>query len=107
MPSRRTRLLIDAALIGWLVAWIVIGMQIGREVRGLADLNDTVVLAGQAIEQTGDLLEEVGRIPFLGQPVGGLADQIRATGRSAQRNAAASRDSVEDASTLLAVSPSR
>jgi hypothetical protein len=104
MPSTRTRLLIDAALAGWVVAWIVIGVQIGREVRGLAELNDTVVLAGQAIEETGDLLKEVGRVPILGGPVGGLADDIRQTGRSAQENAAASRGDVEDTSTLLAVS---
>jgi len=103
-PSRRTLLVVDIVLALWLVAWVVIGVQVGREVRGLADLNDTVVLAGDAIEQTGDLLEQLGRVPFLGQPVGELADRIRETGRSAQRNAAASRGSVENLSVLLAVS---
>jgi hypothetical protein len=103
-PSKRVRLLVDVALVGWLAAWIVIGVQIGREVRGLSDLSDTVVLAGSAIEQTGDLLDQVGRIPILGHPVGDLADSIRETGRSAQRNAAASRGSINDLSVLLAVS---
>lgn len=103
-PSRRVRLLVDVALVGWLVAWIVIGVQVGSEVRGLSELSDTVVLAGGAIEQTGDLLEQVGRIPILGQPVGDLADRIRETGRSAQVSAAESRGSVEDLSVLLALS---
>jgi hypothetical protein len=103
-PSRAVRLLIDLALVGWIVAWIVLGVQVGREVRGLTELSDTVVLAGDAIEQTGDLLEQVGRIPFLGQPVGDLADRIRETGRSAQRDAAATRSDVEDLSVLLALS---
>src|ERR687898_1358676 len=103
-PPRRVRLLVDVALVGWLAAWIVIGVQVGREVRGLSDLSDTVVLAGGAIEQTGDLLEQVGRIPFLGTPVGDLADRIRETGRSAQRDAAATRSDVEDLSVLLALS---
>jgi hypothetical protein len=103
-PSRRVRLLVDVALVGWLVAWIVIGVQVGREVSGLSELSDTVVLAGGAIEQTGELLEQVGRIPFLGQPVGDLAESIRETGRSAQESAAASRGSIEDLSVLLALS---
>jgi hypothetical protein len=103
-PSRRVRLLVDVALVGWLVAWIVIGVQVGREVRGLSELSDTVVLAGEAIEQTGDLLDQVGRIPFLGQPVGDLADRIRQTGRSAQADARATRGDVEDLSVLLALS---
>jgi hypothetical protein len=103
-PPRRLRLLVDVALVGWLIAWVVVGVQVGREVRGLAELNDTVVLAGRAIEQTGDLLEQVGRIPLLGQPVGELADSIRRTGRSARQSAAAGRGDVEDLSVLLAVS---
>ena len=103
-PSRTVRLLIDVALVGWVVAWVVLGVQVGREVRGLTELSDTVVLAGDAIEQTGALLEQVGRIPFLGQPVGDLADRIRETGRSAQRDAAATRSDVKDLSVLLAVS---
>jgi hypothetical protein len=103
-PSRGVRLAIDAAIAGWLVAWILIGLQVGREVARLGELNDTVVLAGEAIEQTGDLMEEVGRIPLVGAPVGDLADGIRRTGRSAQRNAAASRQSVDDLSVLLGLS---
>jgi hypothetical protein len=103
-PSRRVRLLVDVALVGWLVAWVVLGVQVGREVRGLTELSDTVVLAGGAIEQTGDLLEQLGRVPFLGQPVGDLADRIRETGRSAQQSAGATRGDVEDLSVLLALS---
>jgi hypothetical protein len=103
-PSRGVRLAVDAAIAGWLIAWVLIGLQVGREVRQLTELNDTVVLAGGAIEETGDVLEEVGRIPFVGAPVGDLADRIRQTGRSASRNAASSRQSVEDLSTLLGVS---
>jgi hypothetical protein len=103
-PSRGVRLTIDVAIAGWLIAWIVIGVQVGREVASLGELSDTAVLAGQAIEQTADVLEQIGRIPVIGAPVGGLADSMRKTGQSAQQNAAASRDDVDDLSVLLAVS---
>ena len=103
-PSRRVVLLIDAALVGWLIAWILIGLEVGREMRGLSNLSRTVVLAGGAIEQTGDLLEGLGRIPFVGGEVEELAGRIRATGRSARANARESRESIDDLSVLLAVS---
>ena len=103
-PPRGLRLAIDAALAGWLIAWVVIGLVVGRDVARLRELNDTVVLAGQAIEQTGDLLDQVGRIPLLGEPVGDLADSIRRTGASARQSAADSRETVDDLSVLLGVS---
>ena len=103
-PPRGLRLAVDAALVGWVIAWVVIGLQVGREAAQLGELSDTVVLAGQAIEQTGDLLDEVGSIPVLGEPVGDLADSIRRTGASARQNAAATRESVDDLSVLLTVS---
>lgn len=103
-PSRGIRLAIDAAIAGWLIAWIVMGVQVGREVRSLGDLSDTAVLAGRAIEQTADVLDQIGRIPIVGTPVGDLADSIRQTGRSARQNGAASRDDVNDLSVLLGLS---
>jgi hypothetical protein len=103
-PSRGVRRAIDAAIAGWLIAWIVIGVQVGREVASLGDLSDTAVLAGRAIEQTADVLDQIGRIPIVGSPVGGLADSIRKTGRSARQNGAASRDDVHDLSVLLGLS---
>ena len=103
-PSRGMRLAIDAAIVGWLIAWIVIGVQVGRGVKSLGDLSDTAVLAGRAIEQTADVLDQIGSIPVIGSPVGDLADSIRRTGRSARQNGAASRDDVNDLSVLLGLS---
>lgn len=103
-PSRGVRLAIDAAIAGWLIAWIVMGIQVGREVAQLGNLSDTAVLAGDAIEQTADVLDQVGRIPLVGTPVGDLADSIRRTGRSARQNGAATRDDVDDLSVLLGLS---
>lgn len=97
-------LVLDLVLVGWLIAWVVIGLQVGREMRGLSNLSGTVVLAGGAIEQTGDLLGGLGGVPFLGGQVEELADRIRVTGRSAQVSARESRRSIDDLSVLLTVS---
>jgi hypothetical protein len=103
-PSRGVRLTIDLAIAGWLIAWIVIGIAVANEVKQLGNLSDTAMLAGQAIEQTADVLDQIGRIPVIGTPVGDLADSIRKTGQSAQQNASASRDDVDDLSVLLGLS---
>ena len=103
-PSRGVRRAIDAALAGWLIAWIVLGIAVAQQVKQLGDLSDTAVLAGTAIEQTADVLDQVGRIPLVGSAVGDLADSMRKTGQSAQQNGAASRDDVNDLSVLLGLS---
>ena len=103
-PSRGVRLAIDLAIAGWLIAWVVLGIAVAHQVKQLGDLSDTAVLAGQAIEQTADVLDQIGRIPLVGTPVGDLADSIRKTGQSAQQNGVASRDDVNDLSVLLGLS---
>jgi hypothetical protein len=85
-PSRGVRLAIDVAIAGWLIAWIVLGIAVAHQVKQLGDLSDTAVLAGQAIQQTADVLDQIGRIPLVGTPVGDLADSIRKTGQSAQQS---------------------
>ncbi len=103
-PPRRAILLIDAALLGWIVAWIILAGAVAREVDGLSRLSGTVVLAGGALEETGDLLRSFDRVPFVGDQVGEVSERIRQTGRSARRNAAASRESIENLTVLLGVS---
>ena len=103
-PPRAAIVLVDVALLGWIVAWLVLAGAIAREVDGLSRLSTTVVLAGGALEQTGDLLGGLDRIPLVGGEVGDVADRIRDTGRSAQRNARESRESIENLSVLLGAS---
>jgi hypothetical protein len=56
------------------------------------------------VEETGDLVESLGSIPFVGGRVGEVANRVRAAGRSAQASGRDSRDSTENLSILLALS---
>src|SRR5919107_944401 len=93
--------LLDLAAIAWTVAWIVLGLAVAREVRNLRELSDTVVVAGIAIEETGDLVESLGSVPFVGGQVGEVAERVREAGRSARESGRESRDSTENLSVLL------
>jgi hypothetical protein len=99
--ARLVRVL-DVAAVLWVALWIVLALLVGREVRDLRDLSDTVVKAGVAVEQTGGLVRGLADIPFLGDRVSRVAGQVEAAGRSAQVSGRDSQDSTENLSVLLA-----
>ena len=104
-PTAGVRLVrvLDVAAVLWVALWIVLALLVGREVRNLRELSDTVVTAGVAVEQTGGLVRTLGNVPFLGSRVSGVADEVEAAGRSAQESGRDSRDSTENLSVLLAL----
>jgi hypothetical protein len=105
-PRSNARLIhvLDAVVVLWVAAWIVLAVLVGREVRNLRELSDTVVLAGVAVEDTGDLVAELEGVPFIGSEVGDVASRVREAGASAQESGRESRDSTENLSVLLALS---
>lgn len=103
-PSRRTVWILDVSLALWVVAWIWLGFAIGREVSNLTTLSDTVVTAGQAVEDTGRALHALQQIPFVGDRIAAIEQQIEAAGASAVASGQQSRGSVEDLAVLLTFS---
>jgi hypothetical protein len=103
-PSARLVHVLDGVVVVWVIAWLVLAVLVGREVRNLRELSDTVVLAGVAVEDTGDLLATLESVPFIGGQVGNVAERVREAGASAQVSGRESRDSTEDLSVLLALS---
>jgi hypothetical protein len=104
VPGVRLIRVLDASVAVWIVAWVVLALLVGREVRDLRQLSDTVVVAGVGVEETGDLVESLCSVPFVGGSVGEVADRVRAAGRSAQASGRDSRDSTDNLSILLALS---
>ena len=102
-PSVRLIRLLDLAVIVWVVGWLVLALFVAREVRDLRQLSDTVVVAGAAVEDTGDVVDSLATVPFVGERVGEVADEVRAAGRSAQASGRESRASIDDLSVLLAL----
>ena len=105
-PRSEARLIhaLDVVVVLWVAGWIVLAVLVGREVRNLRELSDTVVLAGVAVEDTGDLLETLDNVPLIGGQVGDVAQEVRRAGASARVSGRESRDSTEDLSVLLALS---
>jgi hypothetical protein len=127
--NRWSWLVADALVAAWAVLWIVLGVAVAREVRQLEELSETVIIAGQALEQTsrglrgtsdglretGRALEFVEQIPFARDIIGdeledaateldAVADDVSETARSARASGESSRESVNDLATLLGLS---
>jgi hypothetical protein len=95
--------LLDVAVVMWIAGWLVLALFVAHEVRDLRELSDTVVVAGVAVEDTGDLVDSLGSVPFVGGQVGQVAGRVREAGRSAQVSGRESRSSIDDLSILLAL----
>jgi hypothetical protein len=102
-PGARLIHALDVLVVVWLAGWVVLALFVAREVRDLRQLSDTVVVSGVAVEQTGDLIGSLSRVPFVGSQVSDVADRVREAGRSAQASGRESRDSTTDLSILLAL----
>jgi hypothetical protein len=127
-PLWRTRSLLVADLVvaAWVVIWVVLGLLVIREVRQLEDLSDTVVTAGEALDQTGDglrgtseglreahrALQVIESLPFVGREIeenlegaadrlDEIAQEVEETASSAQASGRSSKDSVQDLSIVL------
>ncbi len=101
--SRRRLALADGVLAIWTATWIVLGVLIATEVRGLADLSATVTKAGVAVEVSADALHRLEALPLVGGQIAGPADRVGEAGRAAQQSGRSSRGSVRRLSVLLGI----
>jgi hypothetical protein len=101
--SGRSIRALDAGLLVWMVAWIVLGIAIGRQVQNLARLSDTVVTGGRAVQQTGEALRSLEGLPFVGDRIAQLDERIITAGRSAEASGQDSRRSIGTLAVLLTV----
>lgn len=103
-PRPAARRLLDLAVLLWAVAWVIVGLLVAREVRGLTDLSRTVTAAGYALQEAGGALGSLEGVPFVGEDVGDVAERTERAGRSARESGRSSRESVESLSILLGIS---
>jgi hypothetical protein len=104
VPSRAFVALLGILAVAWSVGWILVGIWTRHEVQTLRKLSGTVVTSGVAVKQTGDALQGLGAIPFVGADVARVGRQVSTAGVSAQRSGRQTRDAVRRLSNLLGIS---
>lgn len=92
---------LEIALAAWVAVWMVTGWLVYREVQGLGKLGQTVVLAGNSIDQTGVALASFKDLPFVGSQVARVSANARRTALSAKVNGRSAQDDVDRLAILL------
>ncbi len=90
--SRRAVIAFDVALVLWLALWLIFAAFVHRDLMQLSQLSDGAVAAGDALTTTADALSLVGSVPFVGDSIPDLEQQIRAAARETARAGRQSRD---------------
>ena len=90
-------------LVTWTAIWILVGVAVWHEVRGLRALADTVAVAGGSLNSTARTLDSFSGLPFVGGRAKNVARDARRTARSARLSARDGRESVDRLAWLLAV----
>jgi len=102
-PSGRLIHFLDIVLVVWIAGWVVLGLWVGREVRGLTQLSDTVQTAGVTLDQAGRQLDTLKGLPFVGNRIHEVGQQLGQAAASAIQSGKSSRGHIESLSVLLAV----
>jgi hypothetical protein len=102
-PSKRFVTVLGVFVAVWTVVWISMGIWTRHEVQTLRQLSDTVVQSGGAVKETGDALQGLRSIPFVGGEVARVGRRVSASGTSARRSGRSSRAAVDNLATLFGV----
>jgi hypothetical protein len=103
MLDARTRRLLDVILATWVLLWILVGLFVWHEVRGLRPLASTVGVAGRSLIDTSQAIRTFGSIPLVGGSLRRVADDAQRPGLSAQASARQGRNSVDDLAIILGI----
>jgi hypothetical protein len=85
----------------WVAVWLSLGAWTGYEVNALRSLSDTVVKSGGAMRTTGEALQGLGAIPFVGGDVSRVGRRVSLAGASAEQSGRSSRTTIDRLAILL------
>lgn len=71
--------LVDGAIALWVAVWFVVGAGTAVSVWRLGELGTTLSRSGQALDDAGDALQQLGRIPVVGDRPEQLGNDVRQT----------------------------
>lgn len=94
---------IDAAVSVWVALWLVVGVWTGVEVWRLSELTETVAESGVALDEAGEGLESLRRVPIVGNDAAELGTRVRQNGVDIVADADQARGSFRRLAVLLGV----
>lgn len=103
MLTARQRRSLDLILVVWTATWILVGVVVYTQVRGLRPLADTVAVAGRSLDDTASALHAFSSVPLVGGSLDRVAADAAATAASARRSSRDGRRSVDRLAWILGI----
>ena len=100
LPRARRRSL-TVLVVLWGLLWLAAGAVTGHQVRQLTKVSDSLVESAEALDVAGIALQDIGRLPLVGERPKALGNQVRETSQEVDRAGTASRATVRTVSVLL------
>lgn len=97
----RRRHLLSAALVAWVIVWIILGVVTALQIQKLTEVSDSLVQSGEALDTAGVALQGVGRLPVVGEASERFGGEVRETADDVRVAGASSRATVRSVSVLL------
>lgn len=92
---------LNAALVGWVIAWVAFGAVVGVEVWQLDRLGTSVAQNAKALGDTGGSLSSLSGLPLVGDRVGNVASEVRKAAAQTEAEALAMRGRFHSLAILL------
>ncbi len=77
--DHRTLRLLDAAVLFWVVLWVVIGAWTGVTLWRAADVGDTVASSGRSLVSVGEGLQSLSAVPLVGDRPAEIGTEVTET----------------------------
>ena len=90
-------------IAGWIVVWLLVGVLVWHEVRGLRPMADTVEVASASLDDTARVLRSVSGVPFVGDRLNRVAKDASRTAASARQSARDGRRSIDRLAVILGI----
>ena len=99
----------DVLVVVWIVAWLVLGVLLGRAIWEIGGLTDPIISNADGLKHTVEGLQRLGDLPFVGGVVDSVVDQVTGAAQSAQSQAQTVKTHIEQVAVavglLLALGP--
>lgn len=103
-PFRTWRIrTLDVVVLAWVIAWIGMGIYVGRDIRELRQVPRTATATGHALDDVSRSLQGLTNLPIVGSRVAPLADRAQGEARSIEVASQATDESIRELSVLLGV----
>ncbi len=101
LPGGAGILIVDLAVVAWVVIAILVGIAVADAVKELTALSESVSNAGRAIEGSGSAIGSLRDLPLVGGQIGDAAEGVQGAGRGVVDEGRAAGVTIERVANLL------